>query len=159
MVSHLVRETISALRSGNPAWIESAVGYAVGLFEVAAGHPTPAEPAASDDPATPDELTALRDALTDVANNAPAPGLAGSALFALGKRYDPALVNFFVRWLADRRTEDPAAAYQAMIALDNLGVSVFDEPGPWGVDDTARNLRMADRFLRRVGANSAAGRE
>jgi hypothetical protein len=152
MVSELATRTLADLRSRQPGKVRDAASLAAAVFEHAFGHPQPAEPIVMTDPASTDELAALRDAMIGVVANPPAQNLVGPALFALGKFQDQSLIPFFVRWLVDHRHEDTSATHQALIGLNNLGEPTLSLEGGLSLTDPDLTLRQADAYLRAINA-------
>jgi hypothetical protein len=69
----------------------------------------------------------------------PEAGYRAIAFWALGKRFDPSLRDFFRRHLAAEVNRDAQVAYQIMIALDNL-----DEP-VWPAEQSSRSSAEDER--------------
>ncbi|MCB1079940.1 MAG: hypothetical protein KDM63_15640 [Verrucomicrobiae bacterium] len=75
-------------------------------------------------------------------------GYRRQAYWALGKRFDPGLIPFFRRQLAVELSLDLNAAYQIMIALDNLNEPVFSGPrSSQSVEEEDRNRSDAETYL------------
>jgi len=74
-----------------------------------------------------------------------------SVYWALGKRFDPALVPFFKERLALELKRDVEATYQIMIALDNLGEPVFSP--------ARSSCSVLDHDLNRADAEGYLGKE
>ena len=71
-----------------------------------------------------------------------------TAFWALGKRYDSNLCEYFRRHLAIEVGRDMHVAYQVMIALDNLEESVWpDDQLSYSFDDIEGNRLAATRYL------------
>lgn len=77
----------------------------------------------------------------------------GQAYWALGKKLDRALLPFFREKLRLELSRDMFAAYQILIALDDLGEQPFgsDRSG-YSIHDYDLNRRDAEAYLRRVGS-------
>jgi hypothetical protein len=148
----LAQVTLADLRSGHPGLVQDATLLAASFFELSCGHANPADPTVRTDPASADELVALRDALIDVVNAPPDPELVGGALWALGKLPDRSLIPFFVRWLTKHRHGDPSATMQALIGLNNHGEPTLGPEGHLSDRETELILRQADHYLREIGA-------
>jgi len=72
-------------------------------------------------------------------------------VFALGKLNDPNLVSFFVEVLRRYLYSDATVLYQALIALDNVGVDVFAGCGSRSVRSVLAvegNQKLAAEYLR-----------
>jgi hypothetical protein len=151
-VSALAQQTITDLHRRDVSLVGNAILTAAAFFELASGHPQPADPAATDHPATPEQLTALRDALIGVVNDPLDLNTEGAALWALGKSSDGTLVPFFVRWLVAHRTRNPFAAQQALIGLNNHGEPTLSLEGQLSATDPDLTLRQADAYLREIHA-------
>ena len=74
---------------------------------------------------------------------------AGPALWALGKLYDPALRPLFERALHHHLERNANVLYQAIIALNNLGVEFPEAHGAFAFNDVERNRAMAKAHLAR----------
>src|SRR5262249_14427100 len=107
------------------------------------------------EPAGPADLARLRGRLVDRRRAGAAAPVAGAAVFALGKLYDPGLTGFFVEVLQRHLHGDANVLYQAMIALDNLDVDVFAGRRSMSVLAEAENRAMAAEFLRRFDTGGA----
>lgn len=75
-----------------------------------------------------------------------------SAYFTLGKLFEPKLKLFFQDRLKVEVNCNPAAVYQLLIALDNLGESVFgaDRDGSYSYDQSELNTRDAIKYVHRI---------
>jgi hypothetical protein len=72
----------------------------------------------------------------------------GAVYWALGKRFDQALLPFFRKQLGVELQRSMDAAYQIMIALDNLNEPIFaEERSSYSFDAYDLNRRDADRYL------------
>ncbi len=71
----------------------------------------------------------------------------GPAVFALGKALEPGARPVFDRVLEHHLERDGAALYQALIALDNLGVLLPGSTGHWSISETQHNQDVASRYL------------
>lgn len=74
--------------------------------------------------------------------------LLGTAIFALGKRYDPSLKGFFVEMLRRTLDNNPDALYQTLVALDNLEDNILKGYGSF--NEYERNKRLAEDYLKKV---------
>jgi len=113
---------------------ESAILDAVELFE-------------RDRTASPELATALQRFARDAEVSDP---LVGTAIWALGKRFDTELKSFFVDMLERTYQTNPHAGYQCMIALDNLNEDIL--PGGGSAMEIQRNTGLAEAYLRKHGA-------
>lgn len=76
--------------------------------------------------------------------------LRGQAYSVLGKRFKAGLIPEFNKWLASElMAPNPGVVYQILIALDNLGLSVFgeDRGGSYSIMEKDLNLRDARDYL------------
>jgi hypothetical protein len=147
-ISQLVTEVLTALAAGDPDRAADGIRLAVSFFEHARGRTEHLDrPEVTAHPADPADLSRLRKGLVDfVRAGAPSP-IAGAAVFALGKLYDPTLTEFFVAVLRDHLHADAHVLYQAMIALHNLDVEVFAGRRSMSVRAEAENRALAAEFL------------
>lgn len=74
--------------------------------------------------------------------------LLGTAIFALGTRYDPSLKGLFVKMLRRTLDNNPHALYQTLVALDNLDGNVLQ--GDSCLNEYEQNKRLAEDYLKRV---------
>lgn len=74
------------------------------------------------------------------------------AYWALGKRHDPQLITFFRERLTIELQHDLGAAFQIMIALDNLKEPVFSAArnGSYSILDSELNQRDAESYLSKI---------
>lgn len=72
-----------------------------------------------------------------------------SLYWALSKRDDRSLIKHFSKWLRYEVNNNSSSIYQILIALSNLGESVFgsDRNGSYSYFDTELNLRDAKEYL------------
>ena len=118
---------------------EEAVLDAVDLFE-------------RDRTASPELAEALR---MFAERSDPSDPLVGTAVWALGKRFDAGLKPFFIAMLERTYKVNPDAGFQCMIALDNLDEDILPEGG--SVGETERNIRLAESYLKRTGTQHHPG--
>jgi hypothetical protein len=145
-MARLVEQVLDAIGDENPEAVADGIRLAVSLFEHSHGQTEVYHKEVLAEPASPADMVRIRRCLVDlVQTGAPAP-LAGAAVFALGKAYDPSLITFFTEVLRDYLHSDAGVLYQAMIALDNLGVSVFADRCSALAED--ENRALATEFLR-----------
>ena len=149
-MARLVDEALDAIADGDPDVATDGIRLAMSFFEHSHGRTEGLDREdVLTEPAGPDDLSRLRDRLVDLVRaGVPAP-VAGAAVFALGKLHDPALTGFFVGVLRDQLHADANVLYQAMIALDNLGVDIFAGHRSMSVRAEAENRALAAQFLRR----------
>lgn len=88
-------------------------------------------------------------ALVRLAREGAPPAPAAAAVFALGKRRDPMMEALFVDLLREHvEVEgDVGVLYQAMVALDNLGLAVFNRRDGHSALDADINRALAEKFL------------
>ena len=146
-MSALVEQTLTELRSNDPATVHEGVRRTAGFFEYAAGNPNPAEPEVVTDPASPAELDELRDAVIELVLTAPNQHVA-ACLSALGKHRDPSVVQFFIQWLVEHWRENPEATHQALIGLNNHGEPTLSLEGYLSSLNPDLTLRQAEHYLR-----------
>lgn len=79
----------------------------------------------------------------------PTDPLVESVVRAFGKRYDNKLKPYFIAILGRIYRVNPQVGYQCMIALDNLDENL---PGGGSAVETDRNTRLAEEYLKRIGA-------
>ncbi len=71
--------------------------------------------------------------------------------WALGKKYDHNLLSFFRKRLSIELQRDMEAAYQIMIALDNLDEPVFSEQREdYAITEYQQNKADAEKYLART---------
>jgi hypothetical protein len=88
----------------------------------------------------------IRDALE--AGSPPGARYRATAFWALGKRFDPSLRDFFRRHLAAEVNRDGHIVYQIMIALEHLGEPVWPaEQSSCSSAEDERNRAAALRYL------------
>jgi hypothetical protein len=145
----LVNESFDAIGGDNPELVADGILLAASFFECSHGQTQGLfREEVLAEPASPADLARLRGRLVDlVRQEAPSP-VAGAAVFALGKLYDPGLIGFFVEVLRRYLHTDAGVLYQAMIALDNLGVNVFAGRHSMSVLADDENRALATEFLR-----------
>ena len=153
----LVDKALDAIGSDTPERVAEGILLATSFFEFINGQTQGlCREEVIAEPASPADLARLSGRLVDlVEQGAPAPAV-GGAVFALGKLYDPGLIGFFVDVLRRYLQTDAGVLYQAMIALDNLGVSVFAGRRSMSVLATDENRALATEFLRRSGTGRPA---
>lgn len=71
--------------------------------------------------------------------------LVSSAIFALGKKYDLNLKQYFIEIMSNSLTINMAVCYQAAIAVENLGEQIFK--GTVSSQDYAANSIQIEKFL------------
>ena len=149
----LVETALDALGRDDPS---AGISLAASFFERSLGNTIGLDrPEVLARPATEQEVVRLRDRLVElVRSGAPVP-VAGTAVFALGKLYDPGLGPFFVEVLRDQLHRDAGVLYQAMIVPDNLGADVFAGRGSMSVAEADGNRALAAAFLHRSMARDA----
>lgn len=88
-------------------------------------------------------------ALVRLAREGDPPAPAAVAVFALGKRHDPTLEGFFVDLLREHVAieGDVGVLYQAMVALDHLGLAIFNRRDGHSALDAEINRALAEKFL------------
>lgn len=137
-------EALKSLNSDDSNLIQEGLALTVRVFERTISGDLNSEVT---EPATTDELAALRGRLITITRSgAPAAVLAGS-VFALGKLYDPGLRSFFVDRVRADLHGDANVLYQAMIALNNLEVDVFAGRDSMSCLDVEENRGLAAAFL------------
>jgi hypothetical protein len=155
-VARLVDEALEAIGSGDPDVAAEGVRLAASFFERSLGR---VDGLVHDEvlaePATPAEVRQLRDRLVDLVRAGAPAAVASGAVFALGKLHDAELRPFFVGVLRRYLAGDAGVLYQAMIALDNLGVPVFAGAQSMSVRLEGENRALAAEFLRRYEAGGA----
>jgi hypothetical protein len=151
-----MEEVLDAIGDDDPEVVAEGIRLAVLFFEHSHGQAQGLDrEEVLAEPASPADLTRLRGRLVDLVRaGAPAP-LAGAAVFALGKAYDPSLAPLFVEVLRGYVHADAGVLYQAMIALDNLGVGVFAGRRSMSVLAEDENRALAAEFLRQWGPSWA----
>jgi hypothetical protein len=149
-MSGLMDEALDAIGDGDPDRAADGILLAASFFEHSLGQTQGlCRDEVRAEPASPADLARLRGRLIDlVRQGAPSPA-AGAAVFALGKLCDPGLIRFFVEVLRRYLHTDAGVLYQAMIALDNLGVNVFAGRHSMSVLAEDENRALATEFLRR----------
>jgi hypothetical protein len=150
-MARLIDQARKAIRADDPEAVVGGIRLAMSFIEHARGQTDGLDwPEVVADPATPADLDRLRDLLTELVRARPSPAVAGLAVFALGKLYDPDLTEFFVQVLRDYLHGDAEVLYQALIALDNLGANVFAGRQSMSIRDEHENRAMAADFVRRA---------
>lgn len=71
----------------------------------------------------------------------------GPAVFALGKTSEPGAQPVFDKVLEHHLERDGAVLYQALIALENLGVLLPGSNGQWSIRDTKHHQKIARNYL------------
>jgi hypothetical protein len=150
IMPRLVGEALDAIGDEDPEVAGDGIRLAASFFEHSHGQTRGLEREdVLAEPASPADLARLRGRLVDLVRaGAPAP-VVGAAVFALGKLYDPGLTGFFVEALRHYLHADAGVLYQAMIALDNLGVGVFAGRRSMSARAEGENRSLAAEFLRR----------
>ena len=145
----MVDEALEAVGNADPEVVAQGIRLAASFFEHSHGQTQGLDrEEVLAEPASPPDLARLRERLVDLVRAvAPAP-LTGAAVFALGKAYDPSLTPFFIEVLRNHLHADAGVLYQAMIALDNLGVAVFAGRDSMSVLAEDENRALAADFLR-----------
>jgi hypothetical protein len=150
-MARLIDQAREAIRAGDPEAVNDGIQLAMSFIEHARGQTDGLDwPEVVAEPASPADLDRLRDLLTEPVRARPSPAVAGPAVFALGKLYDPGLTEFFVQVLRDHLHGDAGVLYQAMIALDNLGANVFAGRQSMSIRDEDENRVLAADFVRRA---------
>ncbi len=153
----LVNQALEAIGSGDPDAALGGIRLAASFFEHSLGQVRGLDrEEVLAEPATPPELEQLRERLIALVRGGATPPVAGAAVFALGKLHDPELRPFFVGLLWDYLHGDAVVLYQAMSALDNLGVGVFAGRRSMSMLEESRNRALAAEFLRQSGAGGPA---
>jgi hypothetical protein len=79
-------------------------------------------------------------------------GYRSAAFWALGKRYDSGLLEFFRRHLVREIERDMGVAYQIMVALENLEETVWPvDQSSFGVTEAESNREAAVRYIHECG--------
>jgi len=151
----LMDEALDAIGDTDPEVAAVGIRMAASFFEQAHGQTEGLDrEEVLAEPAGPEDVARLRSRLVElVRTGVPAP-VAGAAVFALGKLYDPGLTGFFVEVLRRYLHADAGVLYQAMIALDNLGVGVFADRRSMSVLAEDENRVLATEFLRQSDTRS-----
>ena len=148
-MSRLVDVALDAIGDDNPEVVADGIRLAASFVEHSHGQTQGLDrEEVLAEPASPGDVTRLRGRLVDLVREGAPATLTGAAVFALGKAYDPSLRAFFIEVLRDYLRADPGVLYQAMIALDNLGVSVFAGRQSMSVLAEDENRALATEFLR-----------
>jgi HEAT repeat protein len=146
----LVEEALDAIGDDEPELVADGIRLAASFFEHSHGQTQGLDrEEVLAEPASPADLAQLRGRLVDLVWAGAPARLTGAAVFALGKTYDPSLTAFFVEVLRTYLHADAGVLYQAMIALDNLGVGVFAGRCSMSVLAEEENRALAAEFLRR----------
>ena len=83
----------------------------------------------------------------------------GTAYWALGKKRDKALIPYFRDQLRLELTRDMNAAYQILIALDDVDEPSFDPArGGYSSNEEELNRRDAERYLEAIGRSDSRAR-
>jgi HEAT repeat protein len=145
----LVEEALDAIGADDSEVVANGIRLAASFFERSHGQTQGLDrEEVLAEPASPADVARLRGRLVDLVRaGAPAP-VAGAAVFALGKAFDPSLTPFFIDVLRSYLHADAGVLYQAMIALDNLGVGVFAGRCSMSVLAEDENRALAAEFLR-----------
>jgi hypothetical protein len=150
-MGRLAGMALDALGSGDAEDVEEGIGLARSFLELSLGRMTGLyREEVLDEPASPEELAEMRRRLIGLARGRVPVRVAQAALHALGRLFDPELTGVFVEVLRDHRDADAGALYQAMIALDNLGLDVFAGREVRSIREEAENRRLAAEFLARI---------
>jgi hypothetical protein len=94
-------------------------------------------------------IAALKSAVIDYFERNPENENAASALSALSALMDARMKQFFVKALRIYVDTDPAALYQAMIGLEDIGEDVFAGRRSKGITMTEVNVQLAREYLER----------
>ena len=149
-MSRLVDEALDAIGDGDPDRAADGILLAASFFEHSLGQTQGlCREEVLAEPASPADLARLRRHLVDLVRQGAPSAAAGAAVFALGKLYDPGLIGFFIEVLRRYLDTDAGVLYQAMIALDNLGVNVFAGRHSMSVLAEDENRALATEYLRR----------
>src|SRR6266404_1989486 len=146
----LVDEAFDAIGDDNPKVAADGIRLAASFFEHSHGQTQGLDrEEVLAEPASPADLARLCGRLVDLVQVGELTPLAlrTSAVFALGKLYDPGLTGFFVEVLRHYLLADAGVLYQAMIALDNLGVGVFAGRDSMSLFEEDENRALAAAFL------------
>src|SRR4051812_20655928 len=149
----LIEVALHALRSAEPKEFENGVSLAINFIELSLGQAHGLDrPEVLAEPATRDDVATLRAQLRDRVGPGSPPLFEGMAVVALGKLYDSTLEPLFIDVLRRHVATggEGNVLYQAMIALDNLGVRVFAGRPAVGVLDEDENRQSAAAFLRQL---------
>jgi hypothetical protein len=151
-MERLVDQALDAIRRGDPDVVNDGIRLATSFFEHAHGQAQGLEyPEVVNEPAGPDDLARLREALVELVVRRGSPlAVVAAAVFALGKAGDPGLTGFFTLVLRDYLHGDAGVLYQAMIALDNLGANVFAGRQSMSILEETENRVLAADFVRRA---------
>ncbi len=150
----LVETVLDLLTGDDPG---EGIALAVSYFEQSLGNTLGLDrPEVLAQPATAQEVARLRDRLVGLIRSGAQAPVAGAVVFALGKLYDPGLERFFVEVMRDHLLRDAGVLYQAMIALDNLGVGVFAGRDSMSAAEVDENRTLAAAFLRGTLAGDTA---
>lgn len=147
-MSGWIERILSGLNSEALPDREDAAMWAASLFQIFTGR-RPFDPSVdpSDEDLEPSALQKLADILERYVRADPSGPDAWSNVWALGKRFDPALRSLFAVVLAANLQGDPNALHQALVALESL-----EEPALAGVTSLAafeveRNRQLAYAVL------------
>jgi hypothetical protein len=150
-MARLIDQTCDAIQAGDPEAVIDGLQLALSFIEHARGQIAGLDyPEVVTEPASAADLESLRHLLTELVRTRPSPAIAGLAVFALGKLYDPGLTEFFVQVIRDHLHGDAGVLYQAMIALDNLGANVFAGRQSMSIRAEDENGALAADFVRRA---------
>jgi HEAT repeat protein len=145
----LVDEAFDAIGDNDPEVVANGIRLASSFFECSHGQTQGLERAAVlAEPASPADLARLRGRLVDLVRARPLAPVTTAAVFTLGKLHDPSLTPFFIELLRNYLHADAGVLYQAMIALDNLGVGVFAGRDSMSLLAEDENRALAADFLR-----------
>ncbi len=92
-----------------------------------------------------DLVTAIKNYIESVPDDDP---LLGTAIFALGKRYDKNLKRYFRKLLRRLLDSNPHALFQVLIALNNPEENALPDDG--SVTEYEQNRKYAIDYLKRV---------
>jgi hypothetical protein len=74
---------------------------------------------------------------------------AGTAVWALGKLFDQELTPLFESILRRHLEGNSGTLYQALIALNNLGIDFPEAAGSYSIHEVEKNKGMARAYLER----------
>ena len=76
--------------------------------------------------------------------------LFNTAIFVLGKKHDPELKGFFITILKNTIDSNIEAAYQTMIALDNLNEPILNDS--CSITEHELNYKLGKQYLEKINA-------
>jgi hypothetical protein len=148
----LVDEALDAIGDDDPEVVADGIRLAVSFFEHSHGQTQGLDrEEVLSESLSPVDVARLRGRLVDLVRAGPPARITGAAVFALGKVHDPSLTLFFTEVVRRHLKADAGVLYQAMIALDNLGIGVFAGRRSMSVLAEDENRALAAEFLRRCG--------